>query len=144
MIYCCKEKALSYIHTVCHHEIFHFVDHIKNPGFYCKKWDSLNVDGFKYGDGGANHREWKPLDPAIVGFLNFYSTTAIEEDKAEVYAAMINQEKETSDYDEVLMSKFARMKMLMQRYDSKMYSESFFESLKELRDKQRNYFGLFD
>jgi hypothetical protein len=56
------------------------------------RWSSLNPDGFKYGAGGASaqHLAWSSvLTDNVPGFLNYYSTTAAVEDKAEVHANLI-------------------------------------------------------
>ena len=45
----------------------------------------MNVPGFKYGKGGEFEREWIQLDKTFKGFINHYSTSALEEDRAEVY-----------------------------------------------------------
>jgi hypothetical protein len=56
----------------------------------------LNPAGFKYGDGGWSARDlpWTGiLTDQYPGFLNHYSTTGVEEDKAEVFANLIMNEE---------------------------------------------------
>lgn len=90
MYYCTKERTPSYIRTVIHHELFHYVDIIDDKTYEDPKFSKFNQNGFKYGRGGAYEREWKPLDPDSQGFLNFYSTTGIEEDKAEIFQNLMS------------------------------------------------------
>ena len=53
------------------------------------RWDALKPKDFKYGSGGKNAQDISTtslLTEKYPGFLNHYSTTAVEEDKAEVLA----------------------------------------------------------
>jgi hypothetical protein len=120
MIYCCKERGVDYIKNVIHHEFFHFVDFIEDKKIYGPDpdWEILNEPDFKYGSGGAMNREWKPLSPEIRGFLNFYSTTGIEEDKAEIFSHMINfPEIVVETKCEILKGKFDYIRNLLERFD---------------------------
>lgn len=120
MVYCCKETSLDYIRNVIHHEFFHFIDYIEDGKIYESdpEWEGLNTPDFKYGNGGAMNREWKPLSSDVRGFLNFYSTTGIEEDKAEIFSHMMNfPEKVIDTQCEILNAKFKNIKNLFQRFD---------------------------
>jgi hypothetical protein len=87
-------QSVTYLQATMHHELFHMIDHAMmgrelndDP-----EWESLNIIEFSYGTGGAHNRHklsWISADDIPQGFLNKYSTTACEEDKAEIYAALI-------------------------------------------------------
>jgi hypothetical protein len=65
-------------------------------GFKDERWSSLNPAGFNYGSGGwsVQHLPWTgALTDKYPGFLNHYSTSAPEEDKAEVFANLILNEE---------------------------------------------------
>ena len=83
----------SYLRKVIHHEFFHIVDY-RDDGSLDKdeRWSSLNPSSFKYGSGGINAQDMlfsSILTDKYPGFLNYYSTTGVEEDKAEVFANLI-------------------------------------------------------
>ena len=55
-------------------------------------WSRLNAPDFKYGSGGVHAQDMPTtsvLTEKFPGFLNHYSTTGVEEDKAELFANMI-------------------------------------------------------
>lgn len=118
MYYCTKEKSSSYIRTVIHHELFHYVDIIDDRTYEDPKFKKFNSPDFKYGNGGAFEREWKPLDNNILGFLNFYSTTGIEEDKAEVYQYLItNPELGFKHKDRIINNKIFYIANFLKDFD---------------------------
>ena len=116
---CTKERSPVYIRTVIHHEFFHYVDFIDDGTYDEPKWNKLNYPGFKYGKGGAYEREWKPLDPETKGFLNFYSTTGIEEDKAEVFQYLMSFPEEAFAYkDMIINNKIYYMANFLRDFDT--------------------------
>src|SRR5262249_1253771 len=84
-----------------------------------ERWASLNPRGFRYGTGGENAQNMPQsswLSDDYPGFLNHYSTTAIEEDKAEVFAnLMVESEymESRAKRDPVIRAKVRRMKEFM-------------------------------
>jgi len=123
-----------YTKKVIHHELFHFLDHkYSKDGLYKDSfWESLNPAGFSYGLGGAHsqdviileghttHREWQGSSlpdssggtEAGRGFLNKYCRSGVEEDKAEVFAAMMlgfSTLVQDCEGDAVLEAKVAEM-----------------------------------
>jgi hypothetical protein len=104
LYYCTKEKSPNYIRTVIHHELFHYVDYIDDKSYEDPKFNRFNIPGFKYGKGGAYEREYKPLDPSTIGFLNFYSTTGIEEDKAEIFQFLISNPEKAFKYEDKIVN----------------------------------------
>jgi len=118
LYYCAKERFPTYIRTVIHHELFHYVDFIHDGTYDDPKFNKLNTLGFKYGKGGAYEREWKPLNPELKGFLNFYSTTGIEEDKAEIFQyIMAFPEKAFKYEDEIVNKKIFYIANFMKEFD---------------------------
>jgi hypothetical protein len=142
MIYCCKERRADYICNVIHHELFHFIDQIMYGNLYRKdrEWMGFNVEGFEYGEGGAVNRIWRPLDPAIKGFLNYYSTTGIEEDKAEVFSFLINKPEEVKNNTcSILQKKMDYIKYMMGLFDEDGFPDEFWERLSSMRNKQSEF-----
>ncbi|WP_435011546.1 hypothetical protein P12x_002860 [Tundrisphaera lichenicola] len=105
-----------------HHELFHLIDlrhnaeYSPDPG-----WAGLNQGSFRYGEGGRHERApgaTRP-DESVPGFLNRYSRSGPEEDKAEIYAHLMAGRdliEGRADRDEVLSSKCVEMKNRMSRY----------------------------
>lgn len=106
-----------------HHEIFHLAD-FKDDGkvYEDSEWLRLNPPDFRYGniaDGGKNMRDPtfanQIIDPA---FVNAYSTTGIEEDKAEIYSLMIRSPayaRERARLNQYFAAKVSKMKEIMGR-----------------------------
>jgi hypothetical protein len=143
MVYCCKEKNIDYCRKVIHHEFFHFVDYVEDGKIFGPdpEWEELNTPEFKYGNGGHNNREWKALEQDKRGFLNFYSTTGVEEDKAEIFAhLMCFPEKVEKETCQILMKKFEFIKTMMMKFDIDGFGDAYFwDVLKILRDGINNY-----
>jgi hypothetical protein len=106
-----------YKRETLHHEFFHMVD-FADDGLLVEdeRWNSLNPRGFRYGAGGKSAQRnlrtgW--LSDDYPGFLNHYSTTAIEEDKAEVFANLIVESgymESRAMRDPVIRAKICRIK----------------------------------
>ncbi len=83
----------TYLRKVIHHEFYHIIDWQDDFKLYEDKvWAALNPEDFKYGDGGKNAQDNPDtgvLTEKFPGFLNHYSTTGVEEDKAEIFANLI-------------------------------------------------------
>jgi len=82
-----------YLNKVFHHEFFHIVDLRDDGKLYAdERWAQLNREDFKYGTGGKHAQDFSEtslLSEKYPGFLNHYSTTGVEEDKAELFANLI-------------------------------------------------------
>jgi hypothetical protein len=79
----------SFVRRLVHHEIFHFADFADDGQLQRDpQWEALNGPRFSYGSGGRFMRSPGSalLTDALPGFLTRYSTSALEEDKAEVFA----------------------------------------------------------
>jgi hypothetical protein len=112
-----------YLSLVFHHDLFHFID-LRDDGqlYRDERWSSLNPPTFKYGTGGRNAQTQKStsvLTDQYPGHLNHYSTTGVEEDKAEVYAHLLMNAAYLETRiakDDVLRRKVERMKELMKAF----------------------------
>jgi hypothetical protein len=106
----------TYQQKVIHHDFFHIVDEVNGKLYRDERWSALNPADFKYGNGGTNAQN--RADTAVLtdkypGFLNHYSTTGVEEDKAEVFANLIVDGPYVAgriETDRVLKSKVERLK----------------------------------
>lgn len=112
-----------YQRKVIHHEFFHLVD-FKDDGlvYTDKSWTALNPSTFQYGTGGRNAQNdasTSVLTNRFPGFLNHYSTTGVEEDKAEMFANMLVEPRHVerrAKNDPVIKSKVEAMKSLMLKF----------------------------
>ena len=112
-----------YLCKVLHHEFFHIIDYRDDGHVYeDQEWAALNPPGFKYGTGGKNAQHVasaRELTDKFPGFLNYYSTTGVEEDKAEVFANLIVDPayvaQRTKD-DRVLGAKVQALKKLLVKF----------------------------
>ena len=110
MIYCAKETDLTYARTVLHHELFHFFE-AKNGSLYQKdlSWMRFNPKEFCYGEGGYKNRKYKRLEKKYEKyFVNEYSQSGIEEDKAEIFRWMITTN--TGRVDLIIKKKYPLIK----------------------------------
>ncbi len=76
-----------------HHEYYHMIEQEFNKDAYWKdpKWNSLNIKGTKYGSGGSSVQHQTNVYDYVhpeKGFVNLYSMSGIEEDKAEMFATL--------------------------------------------------------
>ena len=115
-----REKNLAYIRIVLHHELFHFIDYADDQEFEDEGWDELNQEGFEYGEGGDTEREWIKLEKNVMGFINHYSTSALEEDRAEIYQYLISCPDEALNNNDIIVSKKAkRIQKFLNEFDKK-------------------------
>lgn len=129
----------SYLRKVIHHEYFHLIDYRYDGNVYKDDcWESLNPDNFAYGGGGAAVQDMSRtsiLTDQIPGFLNHYSTTGVEEDKAEFFANMIVDHKYVESRarkDRVINAKLERMKELLVEFCPEM-NEMFWEKVRTVK-----------
>ena len=110
-----------YLKEVLHHEFYHMVD-FRQCGLVDELWAALNPADFKYGGGGKSAQgiaTTSLLTGKYPGFLNHYSTTAVEEDKAEIFARLIvvqNYVRSRAATDEVLAIKIDSLKRSLERF----------------------------
>jgi hypothetical protein len=129
----------SYLRKVIHHDFYHIID-LRDDGslFKDERWAALNPADFKYGNGGKNAQDNSTtsiLTDKFPGFLNHYSTTAVEEDKAEVFANLIvdpDYVSERAKKEPVLKAKIGRMKELMSSFCPEV-NAAFWEKTQKLK-----------
>lgn len=125
-----------YLRKVIHHEFFHIVDWRDDGAVYSDPhWASLNPSQFRYGSGGRSAQDLKTtsvLTDRFPGFLNHYSTTGVEEDKAEVLANLIVDPAYVGSRaakDPVVMAKVKRMRELLATFSPDM-NDAFWERVR--------------
>ena len=109
----------QYMKRVFHHELSHLIDYNQYGTFtpYDSKWQSCNTPGWHYGKGGASMSadpEYAHKSHPAIGFINGYATSAIEEDKAEMFALTVLQDQNLislSQNDTSLACKKARVEL---------------------------------
>ncbi len=119
-----------YQRKVIHHEFFHMIDFADDWKLYeDSDWTKLNSTDFRYGSGGRNAQDnasTSVLTDRYPGFLNHYSTTGVEEDKAEVFANLMVEPQRVlsrANSDPVLRNKVAAMKKLLEKFCEELNSE---------------------
>ncbi|CAN5347709.1 hypothetical protein BH10PLA2_BH10PLA2_11360 [soil metagenome] len=129
----------NYLRKVIHHEFFHVIDYRDDGNVYQdERWASLNPNMFKYSSGGRDAQSLKQtsvLTDKFPGFLNHYSTTGVEEDKAEMFSNLIVEpeyvERRAKD-DRVLNAKVERMKELLAAFSPEM-NDKFWQKVRKVR-----------
>lgn len=124
---------LHYQRTVIHHEFFHMVDKRMRHLDADMEWSRLNPPDFRYGDGGAKMRTSGvgELTDTIPGFLTPYATSALEEDKAEVFAHMIVDGayvRRRAAADPILAAKIDLLRRRLSEFDPNM-GEQFWKKI---------------
>ncbi len=112
-----------YLRRVLHHELFHMIDYRDDGDLYSdKEWEALNPKWFHYGHGGVsaqNDPMSSVLSDRYPGFLNSYSKTGVEEDKAEVFSNLMVEPAYVArrcQTDPVLRAKAAAIRRLLKRF----------------------------
>lgn len=115
-------QSLRDVIHIIHHEFYHYWD-LKEDGSYAddSEWSALNTSGFRYGNGGRfntspNASGWTSNHP---GFLNEYSRSGVDEDKAEIWGALLahsTQLQERMSTDPIIARKVALIKRRAQNY----------------------------
>lgn len=110
-----------YMRRTYHHEFKHLIDYNFYGGYAAGagEWLTCNLNNVRYGSGGAAmyaDADYAHAEHPEEGFVNGYATSAIEEDRAEVYALfMTNPEKlqQLAANDQALLCKIAATKKLI-------------------------------
>src|SRR5262245_30313681 len=133
----------TYMCKVIHHEFFHMIDYRDDSRVYDDAaWAALNPKGFKYGAGGTSAQESAKtslLTDRYPGFLNHYSTTGVEEDKAEMFANMVVDPahvEERAKNDPVVNAKAKRMRELLAAFCPEMDAR-FWEGVRRVKRRRR-------
>lgn len=120
-------RVPEYGRRALHHDFFHMMDRAIDPGAdgRDRAWAGLNAPGFHYGIGGwwMQTKGVGDLRTDLPGFLTAYSTSAVEEDKAEVFSHLLCDPAfvaARATADPVVMSKVARLKALVAAFEPAM------------------------
>jgi hypothetical protein len=111
-----QQSRSAYDRATIHHELFHAIDFHDDCWRYTDlEWPKLNTKDFQYGTvsyaENSKHTE--------SGFISVHGTSAVYEDKADLYAHMLvnysGVEKQAAS-DPIIKSKMARMKELLRKF----------------------------
>lgn len=137
-----ERRDPRYLRKVIHHECFHVVDYRDDGEVYRDDgWLALHPKGFQYGTGGRNAQGQAGtslLTDKYPGFLNHYSTTGVEEDKAELFANLIVEPAHVAarmKADPVIAAKVERMKTLLAEFCPEL-DEAFWERIDSVKRLQ--------
>lgn len=120
------QRIPRYGKHVLHHDFFHMIDERDSPdGRRDAAWEALNPDTVKYGKGGWFMQKGNvgALRDDLPGFLTEYATSAVEEDKAEVYGHLLGSPafvRRRASADPVLANKVLRIKELVKAFEPAM------------------------
>lgn len=120
------QRIPRYGKHVLHHDFFHMIDERDTPdGRRDAAWELLNPPEVKYGKGGWFMQKGNvgALREDLPGFLTEYATSAVEEDKAEVYGHLLGSPafvRRRAAADPVLAAKIARVKELVKAFEPAM------------------------
>jgi hypothetical protein len=137
-----------YQRAVIHHDFFHIVDYRDDGQLDSdQRWAELNPQSFKYGRGGAQMQDdpFSGLPSSIPGFLTGYATSAIEEDKAEIFAHMMTDYevvRKRATTDRVIHKKVLMLKSLLARFCPDM-DEVFWDLVSRRQSLNREHPILF-
>ena len=109
----------TYRRKVIHHGFYRLLDLASHDGTGDADWVALNAPDFHYGSAGAvaegDNKSSLVSHPAP-GFLNSWSMSAVEADKAEIFANLMVNDLKTRllvKQDEILRAKVQRLKDML-------------------------------
>lgn len=114
------EGSPAFLRRLIHHEVFHFADYAEDLNvLHDPAWEALNPPEFHYGTGGRDMRSPRvtAFDDHLPGFVSRYGTSALEEDKAEIFAALLAAPAwmaEQRRRDPILEAKARRVQLVME------------------------------
>lgn len=116
----------NYGRHALHHDFFHMIDQWDSPnGLQDPAWKALDPVGTPDGPGGWNMQTGNPgaLRADLPGFITKYATSAVEEDKAEVYSHLLTSTAFISGraaLDPILAKKVVYIKNLVATFEPTM------------------------
>jgi hypothetical protein len=113
----------TFLRRLVHHEVFHFADYADDGELRRDAaWERLNDRWFCYGFGGRFLRDGDASHFAEdrAGFVSKYATSALEEDKAEVFSFMMSEPrrlKELAERDAIVAAKMDAVERQLSKLD---------------------------
>ena len=133
-----------YLREAIHHELFHCIDyHVNGRIGEDSAWEALNPPGFKYERASPAMKDSASgggVTGRILGFLNSYSTTAVEEDKAVVFSQLMVDPHYVADRkraDHVLRKKVRLLKQSLAAACPEVDEQFWKHALERKRENQR-------
>ncbi|MDQ7778551.1 MAG: putative zinc-binding metallopeptidase, partial [Planctomycetota bacterium] len=130
-------ETKNYQERVVHHDFFHFIDWMDDSSYDDSAWKRLNPKGFKYGTGGADMQggaeDVFSARDDLPGFLTKYSTSGVEEDKAEIYSFLMTNHRFVAgrmEADKIIVEKVRLLKKLLQSCH-RAYDAAFWKSIEK-------------
>ncbi|MGI8922972.1 MAG: putative zinc-binding metallopeptidase [Fimbriimonadales bacterium] len=129
----------AYRRHVIHHEFYHMAEEQLNGDAFFKdpEWAALNEPDFIYGKGGisARGRNETVLNNPRKGFIDAFSMSGLEEDKAEIYAALFVADEhkrimKMAEDDSIILSKVNLMKQALQKWCPEL-NEAFWQKVRK-------------
>lgn len=114
-------SSSDFLRRLVHHEVFHFADFAEDEQVLRDaEWERLNDHFFVYGDGGRNMRapDASRFRDDLPGFVTAYSTSGLEEDKAEIFAFLMTEPSrmvQVAERDPIVAAKVRRLKATLAR-----------------------------
>jgi hypothetical protein len=109
-------SSADFLRRLLHHEVFHFLDFAEDEQVLRDaEWERLNDHFFVYGDGGRTMRapDASRFREDLPGFVTTYSTSGLEEDKAEIFAFLMTEPLRIAkvvERDPIVAAKVRRLK----------------------------------
>jgi len=106
----------TYRRKIIHHAFYRLLDEASHDGPGDADWVALNSPGFHYGSEGPvaeGDNKASLISHPAPGFLNSWAMSAVEEDKAEIFANLMVNDLKTRlllKDDEILRAKVRRLK----------------------------------
>lgn len=127
-----------------HHEFFHLLDYLDDGEVYSDpEWAAMNSPTFSYGKGGREAlNDDINLTDKFPGFLNQYSMSGVEEDKAEMFSNSIVEPRYVAwriENDPILRSKVKLLKRRLAAFCPQL-DESFWQRV-EVKRAQIEFAG---
>jgi hypothetical protein len=137
MVYDVQQGAANpaYVRRSLHHEFFHFIDEgVQARGSEHADWVAMNPRGFQYT--GEMARFSQKLDHPAPGLITAYSAKSSAEDRAELFAALMDRDtyprlREIASADPVVRRKIRYLVRFLERIDPAMGSSYFRKRLGE-------------
>jgi hypothetical protein len=137
MVYDVQQGAANpaYVRRSLHHEFFHFIDEgVQVRGGEHADWLAMNPPGFKYTGKMASFSQ--KLDHPAPGIITSYSAKSSAEDRAELFAALMDEAtyprlREIAAADPVVRRKIRYLVRFLERIDPAMGSGYFRKRLGE-------------